>query len=217
MKRTAHILLSTLILIVTLIPSCFAQSNNGSLADAARKTRQEKQAVPAPTKVFDNDSLPRQEHISVVGQPALTPASVRSDSTQADQDRSKDENSNGKDDSEAKTDSDKTKLTIDPNQSTGDRELVYGEWRKKVADQKDTITLLQRELDVLQREYRLRAAAMYADVGNRLRNANQWDKEDRDYKDKIEAKQKDLDRAKQQLSDIQDQARKAGVPPGVTE
>ncbi len=58
---------------------------------------------------------------------------------------------------------------------------------------------------------------MYADVGNRLRNQSDWDKEDRDYKDKIEAKQKDVDRAKQQMSDLQDQARKAGVPSGALE
>ena len=95
--------------------------------------------------------------------------------------------------------------------------ILDSEWRKRIADQKDTITLLQRELDVLQREYRLRAAAMYADVGNRLRNQSDWDKQDRDYKDKIEAKQKELDRARQQLSELRDQARKGGVPAGVVE
>jgi hypothetical protein len=58
---------------------------------------------------------------------------------------------------------------------------------------------------------------MYADVGNRLRNQADWDKQDRDYKDKIDAKQKDLDRAKQQLSDLQEDARKSGVPMGVVQ
>lgn len=191
-----------------LIPSCFGQ-NDVSLADAARAQRKDKQSAPKP--VIDNDSLPREEHINVVGQQALAPASLRSETAPEEQDAS------ANSDAQAKADDDKTKLTVDPNQSAGDREALYGEWRKKIADQKDTITLLTRELDVLQREYRLRAAAMYADVGNRLRNANSWDKEDRDYKDKIEAKQKDLDRAKQQLSDMQDQARKAGIPSGVVE
>ncbi|HEX6502755.1 MAG TPA: hypothetical protein VF011_05870 [Terriglobales bacterium] len=208
MKRTAYVLASALVVTLMLIPSCFGQ-NDVSLADAARAQRKDKQSAPKP--VIDNDSLPREEHINVVGQQALAPTSLRSETAPSEQD------SSANSDAQAKADDDKTKLTVDPNQSAGDREAVYGEWRKKIADQKDTITLLTREVDVLQREYRLRAAAMYADVGNRLRNANSWDKEDRDYKDKIEAKQKDLDRAKQQLSDMQDQARKAGIPSGVVE
>lgn len=208
MKRTAYVLASALAVTLMLIPSCFGQ-NDVSLADAARAQRKDKQSASKP--VIDNDSLPREERINVVGQQALAPASLRSETAHSEQDTS------ANSDAQAKADDDKTKLTVDPNQSAGDREAVYGQWRKKIADQKDTITLLTRELDVLQREYRLRAAAMYADVGNRLRNANSWDKEDRDYKDKIEAKQKDLDRAKQQLSDMQDQARKAGIPSGVVE
>ncbi len=71
---------------------------------------------------------------------------------------------------------------------------------------------MTRELDVLQREYRLRAAAFYADAGNRLRNAGTWDKEDRQYKQQVADKQKGLDAAKKQLDDMQEQARKAGVP-----
>ena len=211
MKRTAHVLVGAIFVTILLIPACWAQSD-ASLADAARATRKDKSHT-APTKVFDNDSLPKSEHISVVGNATITPTSLQSDSTEA----SKNSDSDTEDkDADAKKDN-KTKLTIAPDTSAGDREQIYGEWRKKIADQKDTITLLQRELDVLQREYRLRAAAMYADVGNRLRNQSDWDKQDRDYKDKIEAKQKELDRAKQQLSDLQDQARKAGVPAGVAQ
>jgi len=71
---------------------------------------------------------------------------------------------------------------------------------------------LTRELDVLQREYQIRAAAMYADVGNRLRNSAAWDKQDADYKQQIADKQKALDDAKQKLDDMDEQARKAGVP-----
>ena len=212
MKRTGHVLVGALFAATLLIPACFAQSDT-SLGDAARASRKDKQSQPAPGKVFDNDTLPREEHISVVGQPAVTPATLKSDTAQpAENSASADDDK----DPQASQDS-KTKVSIDPDQSAGDREKTYAEWRKKIADQKDTISLLQRELDVLQREYRLRAAAMYADVGNRLRNQSDWDKQDRDYKDKIEAKQKDLDRARQQLSDLQDQARKNGLPAGVVQ
>jgi multidrug resistance efflux pump len=77
--------------------------------------------------------------------------------------------------------------------------------------------MLSRELDVLQREYRLRAAAFYADAGNRLRNSGSWDKEDAQYKQQIDQKQKALDNAKQELDDMQEQARKSGVPSSARE
>ncbi|HKD02343.1 MAG TPA: hypothetical protein VKB77_07950, partial [Terriglobales bacterium] len=60
-------------------------------------------------------------------------------------------------------------------------------------------------------------AAFYSDAGNRLRNSGSWDQEDARYKQQIEDKQKALDAAKQQLDEIEDQARKAGVPGGVRE
>jgi hypothetical protein len=198
-----------MVIAILTMPVCFGQSDAVNLADAARASRKDKTSEAAAKKVIDNDSLPKEEHVSVVGPTvSITPALMKSDSAESDTPTGQDA---------SPQDSDKSKLTIEPGQSAGDRELVYGEWRKKVADQKDTIKLLQRELDVMQREYRLRAAAMYADVGNRLRNANEWDKEDREYKDKIAAKQKELDRAKEQLSDMQEQARKAGIPAGVVE
>jgi hypothetical protein len=77
--------------------------------------------------------------------------------------------------------------------------------------------LLTRELDVLQREYQIRAAAMYGDVGTRLRNSAEWDKQDTQYKQQIADKQKALDEAKQKLEDLQEEARKAGVPSSIRE
>jgi hypothetical protein len=210
MKRTAHVLVGATFATMLMIPACLAQSDV-SLADAARVSRKDKSQATSP-RVFDNDTLPKEEHISVVGPATAAPTSLQSNNAE----RAPSDTAAADNDANTKND-EKIKLSIDPETSTGDREKIYGEWRKKIADQKDTISLLQRELDVLQREYRLRAAAMYADVGNRLRNQADWDKQDRDYKDKIDAKQKDLDRAKQQLSDLQDHARKAGIPAGVVE
>ena len=91
------------------------------------------------------------------------------------------------------------------NKATADKQ-----WADKIAGQKDQIDLLGRELDVLQREYQIRAAAMYADVGNRMRNSADWDKQDAQYKQQIADKQKALDDAKQKLEDLQEDARKAG-------
>jgi hypothetical protein len=57
----------------------------------------------------------------------------------------------------------------------------------------------------------LRAAAVYADAGNRLRNAATWDKQDAQYQQEIADKQKAVEAAKQQLDAVQEEARKAGV------
>jgi hypothetical protein len=58
---------------------------------------------------------------------------------------------------------------------------------------------------------------MYGDVGSRLRNSAEWDKQDAQYKQQIADKQKALDEAKQKLEDLQEQARKAGAPSSVRE
>jgi hypothetical protein len=92
------------------------------------------------------------------------------------------------------------------------KEAAWKAWQDKLASQKGQIDLAGRELDVLQREYQIRAAAMYGDAGNRMRNSGQWDKEDADYKQKIADKQKAVDDAKQKLADMQEDARKSGVP-----
>src|SRR5260370_422652 len=61
------------------------------------------------------------------------------------------------------------------------------------------------------------AAAMYGDVGNRLRNSADWDKQDAQYKQQIADKQKALDDAKQKLEDLREEGRTAGVPSSVSE
>jgi hypothetical protein len=158
-----------------------------SLGDYARKVRKEPAGAKPKPKVFDNDNLPTDDKLSVVGQgPANAPAAAPADD---------------KDAAAAKT--------ADDEQA---KKAVWKTWQDKMTTQKDAIDLAARELDVLQREYQLRAAAIYADAGNRIRNSADWDKQDADYKQKIADKQKSLDDAKQKLQDMQEDARKAGVP-----
>jgi hypothetical protein len=161
-----------------------------SLGDYARKVRKDPPTTAqAKPKVFDNDNLPTNDKLSVVGQkPADTAAPTD------DKDKEKDKNAAKPEDEQAK------------------KEAAWKAWQGRLTAQKDSIDLASRELDVLQREYQLRAAAMYADAGNRLRNQLPWDKEDADYKQKIADKQKAIDDAKQKLTDMQEEARKAGVP-----
>ena len=84
------------------------------------------------------------------------------------------------------------------------------EWKKKIDSQKEKIDGLSRDLDLEQREYRLRAAAMYADAGNRLRNPAQWEKEDAQYKSDVDSKQKAIETARQQLDECRSRRARPG-------
>ncbi len=175
--------------------------DQSSLGDYARKVRKDPAAKAKP-KVFDNDNLPTDDKLSVVGQKT----------TEVD---AADDNANPKDNAKDKTGDKDAAKPADDEQAK--KQALIKEWEGKLSAQKEAIDLAGRELDVLQREYQLRAAAMYADVGNRLRNETSWDKEDAEYKQKIADKQKAVDDGKQKLSDLQEQARKAGVPAAVVD
>src|ERR1700678_3565582 len=184
------------------IASAAAQTTTASpdqtpLGDYARKVQ--KNPAKSKPKVFDNDNLPKDDKLSVVGEQtaANTPdnATTEADSKTA-----------ATDDAAKPGDDDPAK-----------KQAEWKNWQDKLSTQKNSIDLASRELDVLQKEYQLRAAAMYADVGNRLRNSGQWDKEDADYKQKIADKQKAVDDAKQKLDDMEEEARKAGVPANMRE
>lgn len=165
----------------------------GSYARAVRKNK-----AGQSVKKFDNDNIPKADTISVVGSDSASP-SQPADSGDDTQTQPAANNAN-------------QMPKVAPGQSEDQRKQVYDEWQAKITEQQSKIDGIARELDLDQREYRLRAASFYADAGDRLRNEAQWDKEDADYKQKIADQQKALDDAKQAMTDLQEQARKAGVP-----
>jgi hypothetical protein len=201
MKRIAYVVLAELLLTGTLFTLAAAQSE--PLGDYARSIRKEDKKEVG--KKYDNDNLPTSDKISIVGNaqdsagpedanPAPTTAadSAKAEGTTATPDAAAQNTTNKADAADAKKDSD--------------------QWKQKFADQKSKVDLLARELDVAQREYQLRAAAFYADAGNRLRSQGSWDKQDVQYKQQIAQKQKALDDAKKVLDDMKEQGRKAGIP-----
>ena len=176
----------------------------------ARQVRREPDGKPKK-KVFDNDNLPKDDKLSVVGNARIPGAEAAAAA-------------------ESKPAETANALLWQPTEGRGRRaagryqhddqaqkEAAWKQWGDKIAQQQQSIDLLTRELDVVQREYQIRAAAMYADVGNRLRNSADWDKQDAQYKQQIADKQKALDDAKQKLEDLREEARKAGVPSSVRE
>jgi hypothetical protein len=169
--------------------------DQSSLGDYARKVRKDPAAPKPKPKVFDNDNIPMNDKLSVVGPPPTTASAAAADADKAAAADSKDAAAKpASDDEQAK------------------KKAAWKGWQDKMTAQKDSIDLASRELDVTTREYQLRAAVMYADAGNRMRNSAQWDKEEAEYKQKLADKQKAVDDAKQKLDDLKEEARKAGVP-----
>jgi len=189
-----------------------------SLGDYARQVRKDPGAPSSKPKVFDNDNLPREDKLSVVGRTAAS----ANDNSAARSENATAAPAAGQANAaaEAKTETQSKAPSATAVQGPDDeaaKQAATKQWADKLASQKDQIDLLGRELDVLQREYQIRAAAMYADAGNRMRNSADWDKQDAQFKQQIAEKQKALDEAKQKLEDTQEEARKAGVPSSVRE
>lgn len=187
--------------------------NQSSLADYARKVHKDTGATKAKPKVFDNDNLPKEDKLSIVGQQPV--AEINPAATE------------GANEKPAASPESKTAPATKPageakpvaagEDEKAKKQAESKAWQDKLSAQKDQVSMASRELDVTQREYQLRAAAMYADVGNRLRNSSQWDKEEATYKQQIADKQKALDDAKQKLEDMKEEAHKAGVPSSITD
>jgi hypothetical protein len=206
MKRITHVWVVEAIVVVTM--ALFASAQNSApqeqpLGDYARAVRKDKK--PTQAKQYDNENMPVDDKLNVVGGAGSSDSQAQSAAN------------GGADAASSDKKSDDKPPAIQPGQSQEDRQKTYDAWKDRLSDQKAKVDLLNRELDVEQREYQLRAAAMYADAGNRLRNSGNWDKEDADYKQKIAEKKKAADAAKQELDDMQEDARKAGVPSSVRE
>lgn len=173
-----------LMAVVTLLMVALSTASAQSLGDYARTARKNK-AEPSPTtRHYDNDNLPTSETLSVVGQ---SPAANSAAPVPA-------EASKG---TEPKAAADQQKAAEDLN--------------KKIQEQQEKINSLNREIDLDQREQRLRAASYYTDAGTRLRNPGQWNKDQTQNINDAAEKQKAVDAAKQQLEQMQEEARKSGA------
>jgi DNA repair exonuclease SbcCD ATPase subunit len=173
MKHITYLCLNAAILVGLMAPLAAAQNQNDNLGEYARQNKKKKQTSTMPKKVYDSDNLPSAGTVSVVG-------AVPQDRDRANNGHQPETDAQGN----AKTDT-------TPGQSVEDREKVYENWKKQIADQKQTVDRLQGELNQLLRQYQGIPIAQY--------------------KQETDAKQQALDSAKQQLADLQERARKAGV------
>jgi hypothetical protein len=165
-----------------------------SVAEAARAARSKKQTAARPNeRVYTNESL-------AILHGKMTDASVAGASTVPAA-------------TEAKTDdASKPKSGEESKDAAAAAEEQKKQLAENITKTKTELDQLTRELDLLQRENRLRAAAYYADAGTRLRDQAKFAADDQRYQQEIQAKQAAIKNAQQQLDNLREQARRSGVP-----
>ena len=185
----------------------FAQSPSQSLGDYARAVKKTKNAPASDQKkVYDNDNLPANSSISVVGN---APSSLQGSSSNqsADAASATDQAGSSADKKEEKKDP-----ALKAGQSQDDRKKALNSWKEKLAGQNEKVSALAHEVELLQREFTVKSAEFYSNPANMAQHPTGFAKDDSDFKQKIADKQKELDAAKAKLSEMQDEARKAGAP-----
>ena len=213
MKHTRYLYAAAAVALLfasTALPS-LAQSENQSLGAYARSVRKPKNgsSANASPKVYDNDNLPAEAAISVVGSSDDASSAPKPQAGE----QAKDPSANPAEPSDAK----KSDSQIKPGQSVEERQKALEAWKGKLDEQKEKVAGVSHELDLLEREYRLKAAEFYSNTANRVQHPYGFADEDAKYKQQIADKHKELEDAQGKLSDMQEDARKEGAPNSVTE
>ena len=105
----------------------------------------------------------------------------------------------------AKQDQDKAKS------AAGEQEKLDASWKEKLDAQKARIADLKREYDLTERENKVSMTTYYADAGNRLRDQKDFTDKEASYREKMTTLQKQIAEEQSKLSDMQDEAHKAGA------
>ena len=146
----------------------WAQSQSDSaqsVAEAARRAREQKKEKPKPARTFTNDDIPPTSPGIAGKEPAEANGAIKPSPEESA--------AVGKKDTEEKA---PAPANDEQSKQKKAENAAALERAKKLLAQSES------ELDVMQREYRLRAAAFYADAGNRLRNQQQWSQDDQQYR-----------------------------------
>jgi hypothetical protein len=171
------------------------QSSGGSVADAARRSREDKKNAPKEKKVYtDDDVSPASAPAASQSAPAPSGAAAASGDAPAPPVHAADG-------------------TADPKIPQAADKNDEKSWRGRFAAQRDKIARAEKELDVLQREEDKAQVQYYPDPQKALTEG--YTRKDINEKDaKIAAKRDEIAKLKQGLDDLEDQLRKSGGDPG---
>ncbi len=162
------------------------------MADAARKARAEKKSEPPPKQVWTDDNIPKTPH----------------------------EGGSAGSAGEAAAGGDKTAQSAAPGGGDDDKKMAELEtrWRQRFADAHKKLDADEQELDIMQQQLGLKEKQYYSDPNTAMREQYQYPSgrggEINDLRKKIDDKKQDIEKDKQAISDLEDELRKDGLPPG---
>lgn len=183
--------------VLTLLMTGMAVSQ--SLGDVARQNRRAKQMnKKSAAHVFTNDDIPS---VPVIREKPATPQSPAAAEGAASEEKA----AEGQAAAAANKPAEEAKKGEAPEQSQKSKDA----YRASIEEAKKTVTLLERELNVAQREHQIQTAVFYTDAGSRLRDPKDWTDKQKGFQDEMAAKTKALEDAKQKLQDLEEQARKS--------
>jgi hypothetical protein len=172
-----------------------AQSNGGSVADAARRSREDQKNAPKTKKVYTDDDVSTRPASDASATPAAPAAGADAGATPGDG-------------SKATPAAGTPGATAPGSDANGEKA-----WRAKFKAQHDKIDRAEKELDVLQREEDKAQVQYYPDPQKALTEG--YSRKDINDKDtKIAAKKQEIADLKHGLDDLEDQLRKSGGDPG---
>jgi len=197
--------LSLMLMFVVLAAICSPAQQ--SLADAARQANTEKKANQAK-HVYTNDDI--------AGTKTAEPEKSADTATEANGATATGDAS-AKPEGEAKADAsakpaDKAADKADKKDSKAEAAAKADALKQKIAEQQKAVADQDHEISIMEREHQIRVAEYYADAGTQLRTSGQWFEDEKKYQEDLDGKKKALADAKAKLDDLNDQARKAGVP-----
>ena len=166
-----------------------------SLAEVARETRNAPH--PRATKVITNDDIPSVDTMSTASAPEKDSAKATDDKT-----ASKGESKAGV----------TTKAgSATPAKKDSEQEKSDAGWNDRYSQQQEKISLLEREVKVSEQEYRQKQLAHLADANARVNNQQQYAEAEKLDEEDIAQKKEKLNAERQKLSDMEEDARHAGV------
>ena len=184
--------------IVVLAATALASAQE-PLGDVARHERVKPK--PQASKVVTDDDIPSvsKADVAVAEEPSDRPRKEKVSVADA---------AKAEEDSTDKGEADKEKQ----GPLTADEKIKQIEmWKSKIAAQETKVQGLDQQVQQIDRDYRLRMSAFYADLGVRLRDEAKWADEEKKYHEEIAAKQKERDVERDKLEDMKDIARRGGV------
>ncbi|HKM91893.1 MAG TPA: hypothetical protein VJX29_14890 [Candidatus Acidoferrales bacterium] len=167
-----------------------------SVAEAARKAKAEKKTEAVPQHVWTDDNIPK------------VPREVPAATGEAGEEGAAEAGAAAPAGTKAAAAEDDAKKQAD----------LEAKWRQKFADAQKKLDDDQKDLDLTQREYNLKREQYYSDPNTAMREQYQYPGqkggEVNDTAKKIDDLKQKIEQDKQAISNLEDQLRKEGLPPG---